>query len=64
MTQAKVAFKLVPVMMEMLTAIVRDAENSGTQTDMRLTTCVLVFVTFVHFSELVNLRPCDLVIEQ
>ena len=44
--------------METLEAIVQDAEGSGTLADLRLATaCLLAFLGFLQFSELINLRP-------
>ena len=46
--------------MQMLEAIVKDADRSGTLLDLRLATaCLLGFSGFLRFSELINLRPCD-----
>ena len=50
--------------MEMLEAIVRDAEGSNRLADLWLATdCLLGFSGFLHFDELINLRPCDIVVE-
>jgi len=49
---------------EILKAIVRDAEKSGRLTDLRLATaCLFGFSGFLRFDELINLRSCDVVIE-
>ena len=49
--------------MEMLDAIVQDAETSGSLSDSRLATvCLLGFATFLCFDELIHLRPCDFTI--
>ena len=52
--------KKEPVTVEMLEAMVNDAESSGTLSDLRLVTaCLLAFSGFLRSSELVELRPCD-----
>ena len=57
---AKPVVKKEPITVETLEAIVRDAEGSGTLSDLRLATaCLLGFSGFLRFSELINLRPCD-----
>ena len=44
----------------MLEVMVRDANSSGTLSDLRLiTACLLGFSGFLRFNELINLRPCD-----
>jgi len=48
----------------MLEAIVRAAEGSNRLVDLRLAmTCLLGFLGFLRFDELINLRPCDIVVE-
>jgi len=45
---------------EMLEAMVRDEEESGTLSDLRLATaCLLAFSGFLRASELVKLKPCN-----
>ena len=57
---AKPIVKKEPVTVEMLEAMVKDAESSGTLSDLRLVTaCLLSFAGFLRSSELVELRPCD-----
>ena len=57
---AKPVVKKEPITVETLEAIVQDAEESGTLTDLFLaTTCLLGFSGFLRFSELINLRPCE-----
>ena len=59
---AKPIVKKEPVSVEMLEAMVKDAESSGTLSDLRLVTaCLLSFAGFLRSSELVELRPCDCV---
>ena len=61
---AKPVVKKEPMTVEMLEAIVRDAEKSGRLRDLRLTTaCLLGFSGFLCFDELINLRSCNVVIE-
>ena len=51
--------------MNMLEALVKDTDKSGSLTDLRLATaCLLVFSGFWRFNELICLRPCDLEISQ
>ena len=58
---AKPAVKKEPITVEMLEAIVSDAQQSGTLMDLRLATaCLLGFAGFLCFNELVNLKPCNL----
>ena len=63
--QRKLARPIVrkePVSVEMLDAMVKDAESSDTLSDLRLVTaCLLSFAGFLRSSELVELRPCDCV---
>ena len=62
---AKPVTKKEPVSIEMLGAIVEDAERSGSLSDLRLATaCLLSFSGFLRFNELINLRPCDFSISQ
>lgn len=64
-TLAKPVVKKEPISIEMLGAIVQDAEKSGSLSDLRLATaCLLSFSGFLRFSELINLRPCDFTISQ
>ena len=57
---AKPVAKKEPVTVEILEAMVKDAEGSGTLSDLRLVTaCLLSFAGFLRSSELVELRPCD-----
>ena len=45
----------------MLKAIVQDAKESGTLTNIRLASvCLLSFAGFLRFDELANIHPCDL----
>ena len=60
----KPVVKKEPMTVEILEAIVRDAEKSGRLTDLRLATaCLLGFSGFLRFNELINLRSYDVVIE-
>ena len=55
--------KKEPITVEMLDAIVQDAERSGSLSDLRLATaCLLGFAAFLRFYELIHLRPCDFTI--
>ena len=62
---AKPTAKKEPVTVDMLEAIVKDADKSGSLTDLWLATaCLLAFSGFLRFSELICLRPCDFEISQ
>ena len=62
---AKPVNKKEPLTVEMLAKMVEDAQRSGTLSDLRLATaCLLSFAGFLRFSELVNIRPCDMVFEE
>ena len=51
--------------MDMLEATVKEADKSGSLTDLRLATvCLLAFSGFLQFNELICLRSCDLEISQ
>ena len=51
--------------MEMLQAMVKDADKNETLTNVRLVTaCLLAFAGFLRFDELINIRCCDLVLDQ
>ena len=53
--------KKEPITTDMLKAMVQDAKEHNTLSNVRLTTaCLLAFAGFLCFSELVNIRPCDL----
>ena len=57
---AKPVVKKEPVTVDMLEAIVKDVDKSGTLMDLWLATaCLLAFSGFLRFSELIFLRPCD-----
>ena len=61
---AKPVTKKKPVTVEMLEALVKNAQESDSLSDLRLaTTCLLSFAGFFRFNELVNLRPMDIKIE-
>ena len=61
---AKPVVKKEPVTVEMLEAIVADAQQSGSLADLRLATaCVLGFAGFLRFNELVNLRPSSMEVQ-
>ena len=48
----------------MLEALVKNAQESDSLSDLRLaTTCLLSFAGFFRFNDLVNLRPMDIKIE-
>ena len=62
---AKPVAKKSSVTVDMLAAIVEDAHHSGALVDLRLATaCLLAFVGFLCFNELVALRPCDMLIQK
>ena len=62
---AKPVVKKAPLTVEMLQRMVEDAKISGTLADLRLTTaCLLSFAGFLRFSELVNIRPCDITVHE
>ena len=49
----------------MLEEMVRDTRKSQTLSDLRLVTaCLLAYADFLRFSELVNIRPCDIKIQE
>ena len=57
---AKPVVKKEPMTIGMIEAVVRDAEQSGSLSDLRLaTSCVLGYGGFFRFSELVDLTPAD-----
>jgi len=60
---AKPVVKKEPMTVEMIAAIVLDAEKTGLLSDMRLATaCVLGYAGFLRFGELVELTPADFTI--
>ena len=62
---AKPIRKKEPMTVEMLQAMVKDADKNETLTNVRLVTaCLLAFAGFLRFDELVNIRCCDLVLDQ
>ena len=62
---AKPIVKKEPMTMEMIEAMVLDAERSGTLSDLRLTTaCVLGYAGFLRFSELIELTPAHFAINE
>ena len=62
---AKSVVKKEPVTVDMLEAIVCDADKSGSLADLRLATaCLLGFAGFLRFGELISLRPCDFELSQ
>ena len=53
--------KKEPITVDMLRAMVQDAKEHKTLSNVRLTTaCLLAFAGFLRFGELVNIRPCNL----
>ena len=59
-TLAKPVVKKEPLTIEMVEAMLADADQPGSLSDMRLgTACLLGYAAFLRFSELVELRPCD-----
>ena len=62
---AKPVVKKEPMTIEMIKAVVKDAEQSGSLSDLRLATaCVLAYAAFLRFSELVDLTPADFVVSK
>ena len=62
---AKPVVKKEPITLEMLEAMVDDANESGSLSDLRLVTaCLLNFGGFLQFDELINQRPCDFTFSQ
>ena len=62
---AKPVTKKTPVSVELLAKMVEDATKTGSLSDIRLaTTCLLSFSGFLRFNELVNMRPCDIKIQE
>jgi len=60
---AKPVMKKEPMAVEMIEAIVLDAEKTGLLSDMQLATaCVLGYAGFLRFSELVELTPANFTI--
>ena len=60
-TLSKLTEKKEPIPTDMLKAMVQDTREHNTLSNVRLTTaCLLAFAGFLHFSELVNIQPCDL----
>ena len=60
---AKPVVKKSPVTVEMLSVMVRDAQDPGGLADLWLATaCLLTFAGFLCFSELVGLRVCNIVV--
>jgi len=50
---------------EMLEAIVEDAERSGSLSDLRLATaCLLGFSWLMHAAEVLELRLCDCIVSE
>ena len=59
---AKPVVEKEPITLEMLEAMVDDANKSGSLSDLRLVTaCLLGFAGFLRFDEMINLRPCDFI---
>ena len=57
---AKPVVKKEPIILEVLEAMVSDANNSSSLSDLHLVTvCLLSFAGFLPFDELINLRPTD-----
>ena len=50
---------------EMLGRMVEDAKLSSSLSDLHLTTaCLLAFAGFLRFDEVIQIRPCDLVLQE
>jgi len=57
--------KKEPMTVDMIKAVVLDAERTGSLSDMQLATaCVLSYAGFLRFSELVELKPADFAINK
>ena len=62
---AKPVVKKAPITPTMLDEMVKDAKKSHSLSDLRLVTaCLLAYAGFLRFSELVNVRPCDIKIQK
>ena len=62
---AKPVMKKEPITLEMLEAMVDDANGSGPLSNQRLVTaCLLSSAGFLRYDELINLRPCDFTFSQ
>ena len=62
---AKPIQKKESMTVEMLQAMVKDVDRNVTLTNVRLVTaCLLAFAGFLRFDELVNIRCCDLILDQ
>ena len=62
---AKPIVKKEPATVEMLEAIVEDAEKSGSLSDLQLATaCLLGFSGFMCAVEVLELRPCDCIVSE
>ena len=62
---AKPTVKKAPVTPAKLEEMVRDARKNQTLSDLRLVTAyLLAYAGFLRFSELVNIRPCDIKIQE
>ena len=62
---ARPVVKKEPATVEMLEAIVDNAEKSGSLSDLRLATASLLgFAGFMRAAEVLELRPCDIVISE
>ena len=62
---AKPVVKKELLIKDTIEAVLLDSHNSGSLSDMRLATaCLLEYAAFLHFSHLVDLRPCDFSISE
>ena len=62
---AKPVQKKAPVTVEMLGRMVEDAKMSGSLSDLRLTTvCLLASAGFLRFDEVIQIRPCELAVQE
>ena len=62
---AKPVVNKEPMTVDMIKAVVLDAERTGSLSDMRLATaCVLGYAGFLRFSELVELKPANFAINK
>ena len=62
---AKPIQKKEPIIVEMLQAMIKDADRDGTLTNLCLVTaCLLAFAGFLRFNKLVHIRCCDLIVDE
>ena len=58
---ARPTVEKAPITPTMLEDVVKDTKKSSSLSDLKLATvCLLAYASFLHFNELVNIRPCDI----